>query len=106
MGVDGEPPRPNCASREVLPQLRLTVVPLTLKSANAFVAKHHRHHKPVIGHKFSVGVVDDDGTLHGVAIVGRPIARAFDDGTTAEVTRTCTDGTPNANSALYGAAWR
>jgi hypothetical protein len=39
-------------------------------------------------------------------MVGRPIARAFDDGLTAEVNRTCTDGFPNANSALYGACWR
>jgi hypothetical protein len=39
-------------------------------------------------------------------MVGRPVARAFDDGLTAEVNRTCTDGTANANSALYGACWR
>lgn len=92
-----------------LAQPRLQIVPLTLKKANAFVAEHHRHHKPVVGHKFSIGVVCDeceDGNLHGVCIVSRPIARHYDDGTTAEVTRTCTDGTPNANSALYGAAWR
>jgi hypothetical protein len=85
---------------------RLTIVPLTLKASNAFVAEHHRHHKPVVGHKFSIGVTTDDGELHGVIIVSRPIARHYDDGTTAEVTRSCTDGTPNANSALYAAAWR
>ncbi len=39
-------------------------------------------------------------------MVGRPVARSFDDGLTAEVNRTATDGCPNANSALYGAAWR
>lgn len=39
-------------------------------------------------------------------MVGRPVARHLDDGFTAEVNRTCTDGCPNANSALYGAAWR
>lgn len=33
-------------------------------------------------------------------------AAAYDDGETLEVTRSCTNGTPNANSALYGAAWR
>lgn len=87
-------------------QPRLDIVPLTLKAANAYVVEHHRHHKPVPGHKFSIGVVDDEGVLHGVAIVGRPVARHYDDGLTAEVNRTCTDGTPNANSALYGAAWR
>lgn len=85
---------------------RLTVVPLTLRATNGFVAQHHRHHKPVRGHKFSIGVIDESGDLRGVAIIGRPVARHYDDGTTAEVTRTCTDGCPNANSALYGAAWR
>lgn len=39
-------------------------------------------------------------------MIGRPVARHYDDGTTLEVNRTCTDGTPNANSMLYGAAWR
>lgn len=39
-------------------------------------------------------------------MIGRPVARHFDDGWTLEVNRTCTDGTPNVNSMLYGAAWR
>ena len=41
-----------------------------------------------------------------MAIVGRPISRLFDDGWTVEVTRVATDGTQNACSMLYGAAWR
>lgn len=86
--------------------MSLTIVPVTLAAANAFVAEHHRHNKPARGHKFSVGVCDAGGQLRGVAIVGRPVARHLDDGLTAEVNRTCTDGTPNANSALYGACWR
>ena len=32
----------------------LKVIPISLKDANAFVAEHHRHHKPVVGHKFSM----------------------------------------------------
>ena len=82
----------------------LNLIPCTLDDANAFVARWHRHHRPVPGAKFCVAV----GTDHivGVAIVGRPIARMADDGWTLEVNRTCTDGTPNANSMLYGAAWR
>lgn len=83
----------------------LVIVPVTFAQAREYVAEHHRHHKPPPGHKFSVGVARD-GVLVGVAIVGRPVARMFDDGTTLEVTRTATDGTANANSALYGAAWR
>jgi len=84
----------------------LTIVPLTLRAAAQYIAEHHRHHKPPRGHRFSLGVIDAEGSLHGVAVVGRPSARALDDGLTVEVTRTCTDGHPNANSALYGAAWR
>jgi hypothetical protein len=84
----------------------LTVVPITLRQANAYVVQHHRHHKPGPGAKFAIGVCDEVGALRGVAIVGRPKARSYDDGLTAEVNRTCTDGCRNANSALYGAAWR
>lgn len=78
---------------------------IKLDEANAFVAEHHRHHKPVVGHLFSLGAVLE-GKLVGVAIVGRPVARMRDDGLTAEVTRLCTDGTRNACSFLYGAAAR
>lgn len=42
----------------------------------------------------------------GVAIVGRPVSRYLDDGWTLEVNRLCTDGTRNACSFLYAAAWR
>ncbi|MGW4810519.1 XF1762 family protein [Kitasatospora cineracea] len=84
----------------------LTVIPLTLAQARGYVTAHHRHHRPPQGHKFSIGAVTEGGALAGVAIIGRPVARAYDDGLTAEVTRLATDGTPNACSALYGAAWR
>lgn len=86
--------------------MTLTVVPLSLRAAREFVAVHHRHHGPPVGHRWSIGVVDSKGILRGVAIVGRPVSRVLDDGLTVEVNRTCTDGFPNANSALYGAAWR
>lgn len=87
-------------------QSRLNVVPVDLTDANEFVAQYHRHHVPVVGHKFSIGVVDRGGDLRGVSIVGRPVSRIRDDGWTLEVTRCCTDGCPNACSALYAAAWR
>lgn len=76
-----------------------------LDEANAFVREHHRHHKPVVGHVFSLGAALD-GRIVGVAIVGRPVSRHRDDGMTAEVTRLCTDGTKDACSFLYGAAAR
>ncbi len=87
-------------------QPRLTIVPLALADANTFVAQYHRHHEPVIGHKFSIGAADEDGQLRGAAIVGRPVSRVRDDGLTLEVTRLVTDGCQNACSALYAAAWR
>lgn len=87
------------------PTHRLSLCPVTFAEACDFVALHHRHHAPPVGHKFSLGVALD-GALVGVAIVGRPVARSFDDGWTLEVTRTATDGTRNACSQLLGAAWR
>jgi hypothetical protein len=85
--------------------MKMSVTPLGLGEANAFVARLHRHHKPVVGHKFSLGA-EKDGAIVGVAIVGRPVSRGRDDGATLEVTRLCTDGTRNACSFLYGAAAR
>jgi hypothetical protein len=85
------------------PRLRLCSV--DLDEANAFVAAHHRHHNPVVGHKFSLGATLD-GEIVGVVIVGRPVSRFRDDGDTLEVTRLCTTGERNACSFLYGAAAR
>lgn len=85
--------------------MTLAVVPIPFATAKAFVALHHRHHQPPAGHKFSLGAYLD-GRLVGVAIVGRPSSRVLDQRGYLEVTRTCTDGTRNANSCLYGAARR
>ena len=49
----------------------MTLVTLELGEANAFVAQHHRHHRPVVGHKFSIGAVLGEKIV-GVAIIGRP----------------------------------
>ena len=81
---------------------KFTIERIDLGEANAFVSEHHRHHKPVIGHLFSLGAAAGDKIV-GVAIVGRPVSRHRDDGVTAEVTRLCTDGTKDACSFLYGA---
>lgn len=77
----------------------------TLREANIYVERHHRHHDRVVGHKWSLAAYKD-GRLCGVAIVGRPTGRRLDDGKTLEVTRLCTDGTRNACSCLYAAAAR
>lgn len=82
----------------------MQITPINLDEANAFVYKHHRHHKPVVGSKFQVALSNENGVI-GVAIVGRPVSRHLDDGWTLEVNRCCTDGTKNACSKLYAAAW-
>lgn len=87
-------------------QQRLTIVPTIRDEAFAFITRHHRHHPSPTGYLWATAVADESGTIVGVATVGRPSAHALQDGWTCEVTRSCTDGTPNANSALYGAAWR
>lgn len=87
--------------------MSLRIVPVSLKQANAFVARLHRHHPPTVGHRFSIGTIDTERqVLVGVAIVGRPVARMIDQERVVEVTRLCTDGTKNACSLLYGAAAR
>ncbi len=83
----------------------LEIIPITLRQANDFVTQYHRHHKASKGHKFSIGV-SDNGKLVGVCICGRPVSRCLDDGKTLEVNRLCTDGTKNACSILYAAAFR
>jgi len=82
-------------------------IPLSLKAANDFVTNHHRHNKKTAGHKFSIGATKD-GELIGVAICGRPVARALDDGSTLEVLRVCIkDPAPkNACSYLYARCQR
>ena len=85
--------------------MTLEVVPISLAEACEFVSIYHRHHGPPQGHKFSLAVADETG-VRGVVIVGRPVARARDDGWTLEVTRVCTDGARNACSMLYAASWR
>ena len=85
---------------------RLSVFPITLKQANIIVGAMHRHHKPVQGHRFSIGLQKENGDVAGVIIVGRPVARKTDQYTVAEVTRLATDGSKNACSILYAAAAR
>jgi hypothetical protein len=86
-----------------VPSAKLRAVPITFAEACAFVAKHHRHHPPPIGHKFSIAA-KRGAEIVGVAIVGRPVSRMRDDGHTLEVSRLCTDGTRNVASFLLGRA--
>lgn len=85
--------------------MKLQIVPIFRDEAFAFIEKHHRHHGKPVGGLFQIAV--SNGTeIVGVAMIGRPVARALQDGFTAEVNRLCTDGTPNTCSMLYAASWR
>lgn len=90
----------------------MRIVPITLKPANRFVEKWHRHSAATNndGGKFAIGL-EHDGELVGVAIVGRPTARMIQHGKQefpGELLRLCT--TPaapkGAESKLYARARR
>lgn len=86
--------------------MSLDLRPVTREEARAYIREHHRHHSWPPGFLWLHGAQDIEGVLSGVAVVGRPVARALDDGLTMEVTRACTDGARNACSLLYAAARR
>lgn len=92
----------------------LHIIPITQRIAFEFVTKHHRHHRKPVGSVFQIACTKDVELPYsviwirvcGVVIAGRPVSRHLDNGVNLEVTRLCTDGTPNACSMLYSAAWR
>jgi hypothetical protein len=74
------------------------IIPLTLKRADAFLAKHGRHYKTPASPICAIGVGDSE--LHGAAILGyRPNGDA-------ELSHIYCDGSSQAYSLLYGACWR
>lgn len=83
----------------------LSLQSVTFEEACEFIRLHHRHHLPPVGWKFGIGL-NDGLKVVGVVTVGRPVSRVLDDGWTLELTRCCTDGTKDAASKLYAAAWR
>lgn len=85
--------------------MKLQAVPCSISDAREYVTQFHRHHGAPVSGLFAVACSDGERVC-GIGIVGRPVARALQDGWTAEVTRIATDGTKNAASFLYGACWR
>ena len=86
--------------------MRLQPVPITLREASEFVGNFHRHNRAPRGGIFAIGC-SDGAELVGVCIVGRPVARALDDGETTEVVRVCVrpEAPKGACSFLYARAW-
>ena len=71
---------------------RLKTKPITIKDANLFVSKYHRHHRPTTRNsgKWAISVCDvETNEIVGVAIVGNPVSASFMDGLTLEITRLC-----------------
>lgn len=87
-----------------IPRHALQATHVELSEANAFILAQHRHHGRIQGHRFSLGA-SLSGRLVGVIVVGRPVGGTHQRDW-VEVTRCCTDGTPNACSLLYSAAAR
>ena len=85
--------------------MSLVLQPVFWREACQMVRLWHRHLPPSRGWLFGIAV-NDAGRICGVICVGRPVARGLQDGWTCEATRCATDGTKNAASMLYAAAWR
>lgn len=77
----------------------MKIVALSVKDAEAFLAKHDRHYKAPVEPICAIGVGDDQ-VLHGAAVLGR---REDGDGELAHI---YVDGTSQGYSLLYGACWR
>lgn len=84
---------------------KLEIQEIRLRDAGAFVNLYHRHLAGPVGHLFSLGCTID-GVLVGAAVVGRPVSRYLDDGSSVEITRVASSGVPNVCSKLLGAARR
>lgn len=101
-------PRTVARARELpTPAQQLVCRPITRDEAFAWVRAHHRHLPPPAGWLFGVAVECDGEVVH-VAILGRPTARALQDGRTAEVTRAASPAasTPHAASKALAALAR
>ena len=88
-------------------QRPVEVIPVTLGMAKVFIEHVHRHLPKIHAWKYGVGL-QDPVSLVGVVVVGRPVARALDDGQTLEIVRCCLleNIAKNAASMLLGRACR
>lgn len=77
----------------------MRVCDLGLGQAEEFLSSHKRHYKSPAEPICAIGV-EEDGVLHGAAILGRR-----EDGI-AELAHIYVDGASQGYSLLYGACWR
>ena len=83
----------------------MKLVQMDLWAANAYIEQHHRHLAAKRHHRFSLGA-EHGGKLVGVAIVDFRVGTAKYNRIHVEVSRVCTNGTPNACSFLLSACAR
>jgi hypothetical protein len=81
------------------------VVPITISAARVYVEVNHSHLHAPVGGLFALSIVEGEAIVC-VAVVGRPVARMLQNGTTCEVTRLCSSGTPHAASMALAACAR
>ncbi|MCK5316919.1 MAG: hypothetical protein KAJ55_03345 [Anaerolineales bacterium] len=91
---------------------------VTLTQAKEFIRRWHRHHKPPTGWRWGHALASYTDPFRrtaqvvGVAMVGRPVARAINHREVVEVNRLCVHPEIdsglvwNVASQLYGAAWK
>jgi len=96
-------------SQQLVARAQLRCRPIARAEAAAWLRTHHRHLPPPVGWLFGVAV-ERSGDLVHVAVLGRPTARALQDGRTAEVTRCASPRgaptTPHAASMALAALTR
>lgn len=85
--------------------MTLTIRPITRDAAFAWIRANHSHLSPPVSWLFGVAVYDGERLCCG-ATLGRPAARALQDGVTAEITRVATDRTKHAASKAIAALTR
>lgn len=67
------------------------VKPITIKRANEFIEKNHRHHRPTARNtgRWALAAYDLNNKMVGAVIAGNPVSATYMDGVTIELTRLC-----------------
>ncbi|MDM1046256.1 MULTISPECIES: XF1762 family protein [Myroides] len=82
----------------------LQTKPITIKEANIFISKYHRHHRPTTKNcgKWAISVINKlNNELVGVAICANPVSATYMDGYTLEITRLCVNNEAPLGTASF-----